>query len=128
MNTRVIHTKSAPQAVGTYSQAIQAGNLVFLSGQLGIDPASGNLLVGFDAQAHQVFRNLQAVCQAAGGDLANIVRLGVFLTDMGDFARFNQIMGEYFNEPYPARAAVQVAGLPKGGVVEAEATLVLANA
>jgi len=127
MNTKVIHTKSAPQAVGTYSQAIQAGNLVFLSGQLGIDPASGNLLEGFDAQAHQVFRNLRAVCQAAGGDLANIVRLGVFLTDMGDFARFNQIMGEYFSEPYPARAAVQVAGLPKGGVVEAEATLVRAN-
>ena len=128
METSIIHTRRAPQAVGTYSQAVRAGDMVFLSGQLGIDPASGNLLVGFDAQAHQVFRNLRAVCQAAGGDLANIVRLGVFLTDMGDFARFNQIMGEYFNEPYPARAAVQVAGLPKGGVVEAEATLVLANA
>ncbi len=128
METSIIHTRRAPQAVGTYSQAVRAGDMVFLSGQLGIDPASGNLLVGFDAQAHQVFRNLQAVCQAAGGDLANIVRLGVFLTDMGDFAHFNQIMGEYFNEPYPARAAVQVAGLPKGGVVEAEATLVLANA
>ena len=128
MEKSIIHTHRAPQAVGTYSQAVRAGDMVFLSGQLGIDPASGNLLVGFDAQAHQVFRNLQAVCQAAGGDLANIVRLGVFLTDMGDFARFNQIMGDYFNEPYPARAAVQVAGLPKGGVVEAEATLVLANA
>lgn len=128
METSIIHTHRALQAVGTYSQAVRAGDMVFLSGQLGIDPASGNLLVGFDAQAHQVFRNLQAVCQAAGGDLANIVRLGVFLTDMGDFAHFNQIMGEYFNEPYPARAAVQVAGLPKGGVVEAEATLVLANA
>ena len=128
MEKSIIHTHRAPQAVGTYSQAVRAGDMVFLSGQLGIDPASGNLLVGFDAQAHQVFRNLQAVCQAAGGDLANIVRLGVFLTDMGDFAHFNQIMGEYFNEPYPARAAVQVAGLPKGGVVEAEATLVLANA
>ena len=128
METSIIHTRRAPQAVGTYSQAVRAGDMVFLSGQLGIDPASGNLLVGFDAQAHQVFRNLQAVCQAAGGDLANIVRLGVFLTDMGDFAHFNLIMGEYFNEPYPARAAVQVAGLPKGGVVEAEATLVLANA
>ena len=128
METSIIHTHRAPQAVGTYSQAVRAGDMVFLSGQLGIDPTSGNLLVGFDAQAHQVFRNLQAVCQAAGGDLANIVRLGVFLTDMGDFARFNQIMGDYFNEPYPARAAVQVAGLPKGGVVEAEATLVLATA
>ena len=128
METSIIHTRRAPQAVGTYSQAVRAGDMVFLSGQLGIDPNSGSLLVGFDAQAHQVFRNLQAVCQAAGGDLVNIVRLGVFLTDMGDFARFNQIMGEYFSEPYPARASVQVAGLPKGGVVEAEATLVLANA
>ncbi len=128
METSIIHTRRAPQAVGTYSQAVRAGDMVFLSGQLGIDPASVNLLVSFDAQAHQLFRNLQAVGQAAGGDLANIVRLGVFLTDMGDFAHFTLIMGEYFNEPYPARAAVQVAGLPKGGVVEAEATLVLANA
>ena len=128
MEKSIIHTHRAPQAVGPYSLAVQAGNLVFLSGQLGIDPASGDLFDGFDAQAHQVFRNLQAVCKTAGGDLKDIVRVGVFLTDMSDFARFNQIMGEYFNEPYPARAAVQVAGLPKGGVVEAEATLVLANA
>ena len=123
MNTSVIHTDQAPQAVGTYSQAVRAGDLVFLSGQLGLDPASGKLLEGFEAQTHQVFRNLRAVCQAAGGDLKNIVRLGVFLTDMSNFARFNQIMGEYFAEPYPARAAVQVAGLPKSGVVEAEATM-----
>ena len=118
MDKAIIESPNAPQAVGPYSLAVQAGNMVFLSGQLGIDPAGGNLLDGFDAQTHQVFRNLKAVCQAAGGDLHDIVRLGVFLTDMG----------EYFNEPYPARAAVQVAGLPKGGVVEAEATLVLANA
>ncbi len=123
MNKNVIHTHHAPQAVGTYSQAIQVGNLVFLSGQLGIDPASGELLGDFDTQTHQVFRNLRAVCQAAGGDLKDIVRLGVFLTDMACFARFNQIMGEYFTEPYPARAAVQVAGLPKGGRVEAEAIM-----
>ena len=128
MDKAIIESPNAPQAVGPYSLAVQAGNMVFLSGQLGIDPAGGNLLDGFDAQTHQVFRNLKAVCQAAGGDLHDIVRLGVFLTDMGDFAHFNQIMGEYFNEPYPARAAIQVAGLPKGGVVEAEATLVLANA
>ena len=127
MNRKVIHTNRAPQAVRTYSQAIQADNLVFLSGQLGIDPASGNLLEGFDAQAHQVFGNLRAVCEAAGGELKDIVRLGVFLTDMANFARFNQIMGEYFSEPYPARAAVQVAGLPKGGVVEVEAILIKAN-
>ena len=104
--------------------AVQAGNMVFLSGQLGIDPADGNLLDGFDAQTHQVFRNLRAVCQAAGGDLRDIVRLGVFLTDMANFGRFNLIMCEYFSEPYPARAAVQVAGLPKGGLVEADAILV----
>lgn len=124
MSKKVIHTHSAPQAVGTYSQAIQSANLVFLSGQLGIDPLSGDLLEGFEAQTHQVFRNLRAVCQAADGDLQDIVRLGVFLVDMANFARFNQIMGEYFSEPYPARAAVQVAGLPKGGLVEAEAIMV----
>lgn len=124
MGQTIIHTLQAPQAIGTYSQAVQAGNMVFLSGQLGIDPASGDLLEGFEAQVHQAFRNLRAVCQAAGGDLKNIVRLGVFLTDMADFSRFNQIMGEYFIAPYPARAAVQVAGLPKGGLVEADAILV----
>lgn len=90
----------------------------------GIDPDSNELLDGFDAQAHQVFRNLRAVCMAAGGNLKDIVRLGVFMTDMTNFARFNQIMGEYFTEPYPARTAIQVAGLPKGGVVEADAILV----
>lgn len=127
MNKKVIHSNNAPQAVGTYSQAIQFSNLVFLSGQLGIDPASGNLQEGFESQTHQVFRNLRAVCQAAGGDLQDIARLGVFLADMANFARFNQIMGEYFSEPYPARAAVQVAGLPKGGLVEAEAIMVKAS-
>lgn len=123
MSRKVIHTQNAPQAVGTYSQAVQVGGLVFLSGQLGIDPASGELQGDFDAQAHQVFCNLRAVCQAAGGDLKDIVRLGVFLTDMACFARLNQIMGEYFTEPYPARAAVEVSGLPKGGLVEAEAIM-----
>lgn len=127
MSKKVIHSNNAPQAVGTYSQAIQFSDLVFLSGQLGIDPASGNLQEGFEAQTHQVFRNLRAVCQAAGGDLQDIARLGVFLADMANFARFNQIMGEYFSEPYPARAAVQVAGLPKGGLVEAEAIMVKAG-
>jgi reactive intermediate/imine deaminase len=127
MNKNVIHTHQAPQAVGTYSQAVRAGDMVFLSGQLGIEPANGTLLEGFEEQTHQVFRNLRAVCQAAGGDLGDIVRLGVFLTDMSNFARFNQIMGEYFTEPYPARAAVQVVGLPKGGVVEAEATMVCSS-
>lgn len=124
MEKIVIHSPEAPQAIGTYSQAVRSGDLVFLSGQLGIDPADGKLIEGFDAQAHQVFRNLRAVCNAAGGDLVDIVRLGVFLKEMADFSRFNQIMGEYFSEPYPARAAVQVAGLPKGGEVEADAILI----
>lgn len=124
MNKTIIHTNHAPQAVGTYSQAVRVGDTVYLSGQLGIDPGTGELIDGFGAQAHQVFRNLRAVCQAAGGDLQDIVRLGVFLTDMAYFAEFNQIMGEYFADPYPARAAVQVAGLPRGGVVEAEAVMV----
>lgn len=123
MNKEVIHTTDAPQAIGTYSQAVRAGDLVFLSGQLGIDPAQGCLLDGFEAQTHQVFRNLRAISRAAGGDLSDIVRLGAFLTDLSNFARFNEIMGEYFTEPYPARAAVQVSALPKGGVVEAEAIL-----
>ena len=124
MEKIVIHTPDAPPANGTYSQAVRSGDLVFLSGQLGINPADGKLLEGFDAQAHQVFRNLRAVCKAAGGDFADIVRVGVFLKEMDNFSRFNQIMGEYFSEPYPARAAVQVAGLPKGGEVEAEAILI----
>jgi reactive intermediate/imine deaminase len=128
MERQVIHTSHAPQAVGTYSQAIAVDRMVFLSGQLGIDPASGNLANGFDAQAHQVFRNLRAVCAEAGGELQDIVRLGVFLADMGDFFRFNQIMSEYFSEPYPARAAVQVVALPKGGMVEAEGILIRRNA
>lgn len=128
MERKAIHTSHAPQAVGTYSQAIAADRMVFLSGQLGIDPASGNLANGFDAQAHQVFRNLRAVCEEAGGRLQDIVRLGVFLTDMGDFFRFNQIMSEYFSEPYPARAAVQVVALPKGGLVEAEGILIRRDA
>ncbi len=124
MEKIVIHTPDAPPAIGTYSQAVRSGDLVFLSGQLGINPADGKLLEGFDAQAHQVFRNLRAVCKAAGGDFVDIVRVGVFLKEMDNFSRFNQIMGEYFSEPYPARAAVQVAGLPKGGEVEAEAILI----
>lgn len=128
MKRKVIHTSHAPQAVGTYSQAIAVDRMVFLSGQLGIDPVSGNLANGFDAQAHQVFRNLRAVCDEAGGELPDIVRLGVFLTDMGDFSRFNQIMSEYFSEPYPARAAVQVVALPKGGLVEAEGILIRRDA
>ena len=128
MDKAIIHSPHAPRAVGPYSLAVQAGNMVFLSGQLGIDPTSSNLLDGFEAQTHQAFRNLKAVCQAAGADLQDIVRLGVFLTDMANFGRFNEIMCDYFSEPYPARAAVQVAGLPKGGLVEAEGILFRSDA
>ena len=126
MKKAIIHSESAPAAGGPYSQAVRAGDTVYLAGQLGIEPASGALCEGFAAQAHQVFRNLRAVCRAADGDLADIVRLGVFLTDMERFAEFNAIMSEYFSAPYPARAAVQVVGLPRGGLVEAEAVMVKA--
>lgn len=127
MSKKVVHTDLAPKAVGTYSQAIMTERTVYLSGQLGISPARGELQTGFSVQAHQMFSNLRAVCQAGGGDLRDIVRLGVFLTDMGDFAELNKIMGEYFNEPYPARSAVQVTSLPRGGLVETDAVMVLAS-
>lgn len=124
MNKQVIHTASAPKAVGTYSQAILAGNTVYLSGQLGIVPETSELPDGFTAQAHQMFRNLRAVCHAGGGDLSDVVRLGVYLIDMTQFSELNRIMGEYFSAPYPARSAVQVVGLPRGGLVEADAVMI----
>ena len=125
MSKTIIHSDHAPKAVGPYSQAVQVANTVYLSGQIGLDPASGNLVEGFDAQAHQVFQNLRAVAQAAGGELSDIVKLGVFVTDLANFARLNEIMTEYFTTPYPARAAVQVSALPKGAVVEADGVMVL---
>ncbi|MBS1186128.1 MAG: reactive intermediate/imine deaminase [Burkholderiaceae bacterium] len=125
MTKEIIHTVQAPQAVGTYSQAIKAGNTVYLSGQLGISPDNGELQQGFPAQAHQMFCNLRAVCIAAGGDLSHVVRLGVYLTDMANFTALNQIMGEYFDAPYPARSAIQVGGLPRSGLVEADCIMVL---
>lgn len=127
MSKAIIHSDKAPKAVGPYSQAVKVGDTVYLSGQIGLDPLSGNLVEGFDAQAHQVFTNLRAVAQAAGGDLSDIVKLGVFVTDLGNFARLNEIMTEYFVEPYPARAAIQAAALPKGAVVEADGVLVLSK-
>lgn len=127
MGRNVVHSEYAPKAVGPYSQAIMADKTVYLSGQLGITPVSGELQIGFSAQAHQMFRNLRSVCQAAGGDLSDIVRLGVYLTDMTEFSELNRITGEYFSEPYPARSAVQVAGLPRGGLVEADAIMVLTS-
>jgi len=119
-----IHTDDAPSAIGTYSQAIRAGQLVFLSGQIPLDPASMQIVDGdFAARAHQVFRNLRAVAEAAGATLDDVVKLTIYLTDLNDFAAVNSVMAEYFNEPYPARAALGVAALPKGVDIEAEAIL-----
>lgn len=125
MQKTIIATSAAPQAIGTYSQAVQAGNTVYLSGQIGLDPASMQLAEGIEAQIHQVFRNLQAVAQAAGGSLADAVKLNVYLVDLAHFAKVNEIMAAYFSPPYPARAAVGVASLPRGAQVEADAVLVL---
>ena len=122
----VIHTTGAPAAIGTYSQAVRYNQLVFLSGQIPLDPDSMEMVSGdIEMRIRRVFDNLSAVCLAAGGSLENIVKLTVFLTDMGDFPVVNQVMGEYFQEPYPARAAIGVAALPKGTDVEMDAILAL---
>ena len=122
-----ISTPNAPAALGPYSQAVRAGDTVYLSGQIPLDPKTGELVEGgFEAQVHQAFRNLKAVVEAAGGHLGQVVRLGLFLPDLKQFATVNSIMAEYFQAPYPARSTVQVAALPKGAPFEVEATLVLA--
>lgn len=126
MSKQVIHTDHAPAAVGTYSQAIKVGNTVYISGQLGLDPATMQLKEGFDAQAKQAMDNLEAIAKAAGGSLNDTVKFNVSLTDLADFALLNTVFEERLSAPYPARAAVQVAALPKGGVVEIEAILQLA--
>jgi 2-iminobutanoate/2-iminopropanoate deaminase len=125
VSKQVIHTGAAPAAIGPYSQAIRAGNTVYLSGQIGLDPATGNLREGIDAQARQVFENLRAVAQAAGGGLDDVVKVTLLLADMADFVRVNEIMASFFAKPYPARATYQVAALPKGARIEVEAVLVL---
>lgn len=126
MSKKAIHSEAAPAAIGTYSQAIQVGNLVFLSGQIPLDPSTMEIVDGdFEARARQVFDNLKVVAEAAGGSLDHIVKLTVYLTDLDNFAAVNAVMGEYFAEPYPARAALGVAALPKGADVEAEAILAL---
>ncbi|ROH86822.1 RidA family protein [Pseudomethylobacillus aquaticus] len=125
MQKQIIQTAGAPQAIGTYSQAVKVGATVYLSGQIGLDPVSMQLVEGIEAQIHRVFQNLQAVAEAAGGSLADVVKLNVFLTDLGHFALVNSIMAEYFSQPYPARAAVGVASLPRGALVEADGVLVL---
>lgn len=126
MSKRAIHSDGAPAAIGTYSQAINTNGLVFLSGQIPLDPQTMEIIEGdFDARARRVFDNLQAVAVAAGGSLDQIVKLTVYLTDLGNFSTVNEVMADYFDEPYPARAALGVASLPKGADVEAEAILAL---
>jgi reactive intermediate/imine deaminase len=118
-----IQTPDAPQAIGTYSQAVRAGNTVYLSGQIGLDPRTMQIEDGIDAQVHRVFQNLRAVAAAAGTNLNDAVKLTVFLTDLAHFARLNEIMSHYFTQPYPARSAVGVSQLPRGALVEIEAIL-----
>lgn len=125
MSKQIIATSAAPQAIGTYSQAVRAGSTVYLSGQIGLDPETMQMVDGIEAQIHRVFQNLRAVAEAAGGGLADVVKLNVFLTDLGHFAKVNEIMAQYFVQPYPARAAVGVASLPRGALVEADAVMVL---
>jgi reactive intermediate/imine deaminase len=120
---QAVQTRDAPQAIGTYSQAIRAGSTIYLSGQIGLDPATMQLVDGIDEQIHRVFRNLQAVAAAAGASLNDAVKLTVFLTDLAHFARLNEIMAQYLAQPYPARSAVGVSQLPRGALVEIEATL-----
>ncbi len=125
MGKEAITSKHAPAAIGPYSQAIRAGWTVYLSGQIGLDPATGTLVDGLEAQAHQVFKNLRAVAQAAGGELDDIVKTTLLLTDMASFTTVNEIMASYFQPPYPVRATFQVAGLPRGALVEVEAIMEL---
>ena len=124
MTRKAIATPTAPSAIGTYSQAIRAGDTVYLSGQIPLDPTSMELVSGTREQIHQVFRNLRAVANAAGGDFDDVVKLNIYLTDLADFPLVNEVMAEYFDAPYPARAAVGVASLPKGAKVEMEGILV----
>ena len=124
MTKHPIQTGDAPKAIGTYSQAVAAGNTIYLSGQIGLDPQTMEMTEGFDAQAHRVFANLRAVAAASGGTLDDIVKLTVFLSDLTNFVKLNEIMAQYFTNPYPARSAVGVSQLPRGALVEIEAILV----
>lgn len=126
MSRTPITSPNAPAAIGPYSQAVRAGGTVFLSGQIPLDPATGQLVEGdISAQTRRVFDNLRAVCQAAGGDLDKLVRVGIYLTDLSHFAEVNGVMSQYFQAPYPARSTIEVAGLPKGAAVEVDGILVL---
>ncbi len=123
MAKTIVATPSAPAAIGTYSQAVRVGDTVYMSGQIGLDPASMQMVDGIDAQIVRVFDNLKAVAEAAGGSLADVVKLNVFLTDLANFAKVNETMARYFSEPFPARAAVGVKELPRGALVEADAVM-----
>ncbi|WP_407294599.1 RidA family protein [Stutzerimonas zhaodongensis] len=125
MSKTVIHSDNAPAAIGTYSQAIRTGNTVYMSGQIPLNPKTMELVEGFEAQTVQVFENLKAVAEAAGGSLKDIVKLNIYLTDLGNFATVNEVMSRYFQQPYPARAAIGIAALPKAAQVEMDAVLVL---
>ena len=126
MTRGIIHTDQAPAAIGPYSQAIRVGNAVYLSGQTPLDPATGEMVGGdISAQARRVFDNLHAVCVAAGGSFADVVRVGIYLTDLANFAAVNAVMKEYFHEPYPARSTIGVHELPRGAAVEIDAIMVL---
>ena len=125
MSKTIISTEHAPAAIGTYSQAVRVENTVYLSGQIPLNPATMEMVEGFEQQTVQVFENLKAVAEAAGGSLSDIVKLNIFLTDLGNFAALNEVMGRYFSAPYPARAAVGVASLPRNSCVEMDAVMYL---
>lgn len=126
MSKTIVSTSGAPAAIGPYSQAVRVGQLVFLSGQIALDPDSGQLVEGgIEAQADRAFRNLRAVVEAAGGTVADVVKLTLFLTDLRDFPRVNEIMQSHFAQPYPARSTLGVAALPRGALFEVEAVVVL---
>jgi reactive intermediate/imine deaminase len=124
-NKFVIQTPDAPAAIGTYSQAVRVDNTVYLSGQIGLDPNTMTLVAGIEAQIHRVFQNLRAVADAAGSSLDDVVKLNIYLTDLAHFTKVNEIMATYFHQPFPARAAVGVASLPRGALVEADGVLFL---
>ena len=125
MPKATISTPHAPSAIGTYSQAVRCGDTIYLSGQIGLDTLTMQLAEGIDAQVKRVFENLKAVAEAAGGSLDDAAKLTIYLTDLAHFAKINEIMAAYFNEPYPARAAIGVASLPRAAMIEADAILVI---
>jgi reactive intermediate/imine deaminase len=124
MTRSIVSTPNAPAAIGTYSQAVRCGDTLYLSGQIGLDPASGQLVDGAENQIQRVFANLKAVAEAAGASLDSVAKLTVYLTDLANFARVNEAMAQYFSAPYPARAVVGVASLPRGALIEADAIIV----